>query len=387
VTARRKKASGSGFERLGRFVRDYTEGMEREDLRRLVNREAPQVYTVLMRDQPDLRPAEKGPKRLLHDARLLFLSLSAKLSPRRRLLFAIALIFTALGLFDLNLAFNSPDHGFRIDASPLAFLVAIGSLLFLLAAELVDRVLVRDELEVARQLQSELLPKSPPTVPGWSFASSWSTANDIGGDYHRFEPLADGRMALVVADASGHGMAAGLLMAITDTGLRIALDLDSEPSAVAEVLDRALRRTGDGRSFVTFFYGRLDPASGHLEFVSAGHPSPLVRRRSGEIEEPASGSLPLGVSERCEPYRGELTLSEGDLLVITTDGLFEALDPEGETFGWERLRALVGADTGGAEDLHARLRTALKGHAADAPASDDCTIVVAERQAPAVAES
>jgi ABC-type oligopeptide transport system ATPase subunit len=87
------------------------------------------------------------------------------------------------------------DYGLQIDASPGFFLLAVAGLVFLLATELVDRVLVRDELEVARQLQSVLLPKEPPRVPGWLFAHSWRTANDIGGDYHRFEPLPDGRWA------------------------------------------------------------------------------------------------------------------------------------------------------------------------------------------------
>jgi hypothetical protein len=354
--------------------------MAPDDLRRLLETDASRVYSVLMRDRAT-RPGGRGPRRLLSEARLLFLSISEKLTPRRRLLFALAMIAALVGALGFELTWDGARHGFRVDASPLLLLSSIGALLFLLAAELVDRVLVRDELEVARHLQSELLPKTPPVVPGWAFAASWRTANDIGGDYHRFERLADGRWAVIVADASGHGMAAGLLMAVTDTALRIALELDATPAAVAELLHRALRRLGDRRSFVTLFYGRLDPATGRLDYASAGHPSPLLRRADGRIEEPARGSRPLGLAERCEPDRGELVLGPGDLLVVSTDGLFEALDERQEAFGWDRLRRAIAAPPAGALAVHDRLRAEIDRHVGAAPVSDDRTIVVVERLA------
>jgi hypothetical protein len=371
----------SRLRRFEQFVRDYTAGVDERELRKLVDRDAPRVYSVLMRDRGGETPPAKGPKRLLWNARLLFLSLSEKLTPSRRLIFAGSLLAALLGLADVDLGFNTPDYGLRVDASPAFFLLAVAGLVFLLASELVDRVLVRDELEVARQLQDELLPKHPPLVPGWEFAHSWRTANDIGGDYHRFEPLPDGRWAIVVADASGHGMAAGLLMAIADTTLRLAIDLEPSPRAVAQLLHRAVRRTGDRRAFVTLFYALLDPASGRLEFVSAGHPSPIVRRAGGGVEEPAAGSLPLGARERCAPSEGEIALAPGDLMVVATDGLFEALDPAQRSFGWERLRSLVAEPVANAADLHERLRSAVERHTGDAPPSDDRTIVVVSRAA------
>jgi hypothetical protein len=377
----------SRLRRLERFVRDYTAGVDERELRKLVDRDAPRVYSVLMRDRGGETPPKKGPERLLWNVRLLFLSLSEKLSPPRRLIFAASLLAALLGLVDVDFGFNTPDYGLQIDASPGFFLLAVAGLVFLLATELVDRVLVRDELEVARQLQNELLPKAPPRVPGWLFAHSWRTANDIGGDYHRFEPLGDGRWAIVVADASGHGMAAGLLMAITDTSLRIAIELDPAPRAVATLLHRALLRTGDRRSFVTLFYGVLDPTTGELDFVSAGHPSPIVRRADGRLEEPAAGALPLGMREHALPASGALALAPGDLLVLATDGLFEALDSEQHSFGWDRLRDEVARPAAGAAALHDRLREAVDRHGGDAPPSDDRTIVVVERLPAATAAS
>jgi phosphoserine phosphatase RsbU/P len=367
--------------RFEAFLRDYTAGVDERELRKLVDRDAPRVYSVLMRDHGGEAPPAKGPKRLFWNARLLFLSLSEKLSPPRRVIFALSLLAALFGILDVDFGFNTPEYGLQVDASPGFFLLAVAGLVFLLATELVDRVLVRDELEVARQLQNELLPKAPPLVPGWQFAHSWRTANDIGGDYCRFEPLPDGRWAIVMADASGHGMAAGLLMAITDTSLRIAIELDPSPHAVASLLHRAIRRTGDRRAFVTLFYALLDPASGRLEFVSAGHPSPVVRRRDGRLEEPAAGSLPIGARERNEPAAGEVTLAAGDVVVLATDGLFEALGPEQQTFGWERLRQLIAEPAVSATGLHERLREAVDRHAGDAAPSDDRTIVVFQRLA------
>jgi len=371
-----KRGGPSRGERLRRFVDDYVAGLDRRNLRSLVDRDASRVYSVLMRDRTRPEKATKGAKKLFADIRLLFESISEKLPPARRLVFGLSLLFAVLSLVSIEIDTGTWQFSTR---SPLFTLLAVGGLLFLLATELVDRVLVRDELEVARQLQGELLPKSPPLVPGWTFASSWRTANDIGGDYHRFEQLADGRLAIVVADASGHGMAAGLLMAITDTSLRIAIELDARPAAVASLLNRALGRAGDRRSFVTLFYGVLDPASGEIEFASAGHPSPIVRRGDGTLEEPAGGSLPLGVRDASAPTLGRFRLAPGDRMLVATDGLFEALDGHQEAFGWDRLRREVAAPAAGAAALHDRLRESVDRHCGDEPPSDDRTLVVVER--------
>jgi sigma-B regulation protein RsbU (phosphoserine phosphatase) len=382
---RRGRADGhteSGTQRFERFLRDYTSGIDGRELRGLLDRDAPRVYSVLTRDRSgEPRPKEPGFARFWWDTRVLFLSVSEKLTPGRRAIFAGSLIAALVGFFGIEANFQSEGRRLLIDASPLPFLLAIGGLLFLLASELVDRVLVRDELEVARALQRSLLPQQAPLVPGWQLAFSLRTANDIGGDYLRFEPLADGRLALVVADASGHGMAAGLLMAITDTALRIGFEQSADPTAVAHVLHRAVLRTGDRRAFVTAFLAVLDPATGQLEFVGAGHPSPLLRRADGRLEEPLAGSLPAGLRERFVPVSGRLALAPGETLMVCTDGLFEALAENGEPIGWERLRREV--STGGsARELHDRLRRLHDDHTAGPGLTDDCTLLVLRREAP-----
>src|SRR6185295_7536529 len=133
-----------------------------------------------------------------------------------RLLFAAALLAAVLGLLRSALVFTLHGRRVSLEFSPFWFLLSLLLMGFLLALELVDRIRVRDELEVARELQAELLPRRVPDLPGFRFAHSYRTANEVGGDYYDFLALPDGRLALMVGDASGHGMAAGLVMAIAN---------------------------------------------------------------------------------------------------------------------------------------------------------------------------
>ncbi len=368
----------SAWERTEAFLLDYTRGLSGEELRRLFDRDAKGAYSVLMRDREAQVENVSGLKRYFLAAKLLFLSLSEKLSPRRRLLFGLAIIAAVAGLIDPQITWIEGEHRQSLGGASLFFLAAIVALLLLLAFEMVDRVLVRDEIQIARQLQRELLPKASPDLPGYGFAHSSRTANDIGGDYYQFQRLPDGRMAIVVADASGHGMAAGLLMAVANATLYLALELDPSPVAVSNLLHRAIWRTGDRRSFLTLFYALLDPASGDIEYVCAGHPFPLLRRASGEIEEPSLGSFPLGMRETAKPANGRLHLAPGDLLLLFSDGLFEGVDRGGQAFGFERLRAAL---TGGGEArrTHEQILAAFERHVASEPLADDLTLLVVER--------
>jgi serine phosphatase RsbU (regulator of sigma subunit) len=116
--------------------------------------------------------------------------------------------------------------GFQLELRLFWLVLTVGSLLFLLALELVDRIRVRDELEVARELQADLLPRSVPDLEGYRIAHAYRTANEVGGDYYDFSLLPDGRLVLMVGDASGHGMAVGLLMAIANATIKLAIDVD-----------------------------------------------------------------------------------------------------------------------------------------------------------------
>ncbi len=174
-----------------------------------------QAYDVLTRDHNLEAEPKKGLKRFLFRAKLAFLGLSYKLTPPRRLLFAGSLLAFVFGLLsEQGFTYSHKGVQIKVEFSPFWFGVSLCGMIFLLALELVDRVRVRDELEVARELQSGLMPHILPVVKGYSFAHSYRTANEVGGDYYDIMALPDGRLALVVGDASGHGMAAGLVMAI-----------------------------------------------------------------------------------------------------------------------------------------------------------------------------
>jgi serine phosphatase RsbU (regulator of sigma subunit) len=268
----------------------------------------------------------------------------------------------------------------RVETSPFWSVASLACLMFLLALELVDKVRVRDELEVARQVQRDLLPRRAPEVPGWRFAHSYRTANEVGGDYYDFQPAAGGRLALVVGDASGHGMAAGLVMAIANATLRTALDIDPGCQQVLALLNRVICRTGDRRTFMSLFYGLLDPASGRLEYVGAGHPFPLLRRSAGRVVELGRGGLPLGLRDPLPVEPEALTLAPGDLLLLYSDGLPEAVNAGGQAFGFERLAQLLG-EGGAPQEVHDRILAAFDAHLAGTPLKDDLTLVVVEREA------
>jgi len=366
------------FDRTRRFVRDYTDGLNVRDFKRLFDRDAAEAYKVLARDQGE-EPAGHELQRFGHRVKVVFLGISTKLSPVRRILFAAALASTLIGVIKPNLIeVRTIGLFLTVGTGALWFLLAIAILIALLVFELVDRVRVRDELEVARQLQADLLPQRSPDLPGYRFAHSYRTANEVGGDYYDFQRMADGRLAILIGDASGHGIAAGLLMAIANATLKTALDVDPRPERVAGLLNGTLYRTGDRRAFMTLFYGLLEPDSGRLVYVCAGHPFPFLRRTGGAVEELGEGSLPLGMRARVELPTGEATLAPGDQLVLFSDGLPEAIDSHQQAFGFERLRALLATPTTAAA-LHDRILMAFDGHVRDEPLTDDFTLVVVAR--------
>ncbi len=364
-------------ERSSRFGKEFTSGLSRREVARLFDEEARSAVSTLSDDKPEKTEEAGGFKRLVRQVWGFFTGFALKLSPARRLLFAVCLLCPLLGLLDFDARINS--YRISIDFSPFWFLVSIAGLTLLLALELVDRLRVRDELEVARSLQRDLLPKHAPELAGYRLAHSYRTANEIGGDYYDFLPLPDGRMVLAVGDASGHGISAGLVMAIANATLKTAIDLDPSPPAVLELLDRVLFRTGGRRAFMTLFYGVLDPATGELEYAGAGHCYPLLRRRGGTIEELGEGSMPLGLKTGGSYLCRRTVIEPGDLLVLYSDGIPEAAgDDNGDTFGFDRLKGLL-AQPESPQQIHDRILRAVDRHLGELPINDDLTLVVLDR--------
>jgi serine phosphatase RsbU (regulator of sigma subunit) len=197
-----------------------------------------------------------------------------------------------------------------------------------------ERQRIEQELRVAREIQQTLLPKSLPGLPGYDVAAYYRPAHEVGGDFYDFLELDDGRLGLVIGDATGHGVPAALMMANTQSVLRaVAQRGGSEPGSILAEANEILYPDIPPNMFVTCFYAILDPESGRLLYANAGHDLPYLRRESGADELRARG-MPLGLMPGMSYEEKEIVLKGGEAALLYSDGLVEAHDPHGEMFGF-----------------------------------------------------
>jgi predicted ester cyclase len=248
------------------------------------------------------------------------------------------------------------------------------------AAEAQERERIEQELRVARQIQQELLPETMPTLEDWRIATYYGPAREVGGDFYDFLELEDGRLGLVVGDATGHGMPAALMMSTTRGMLRAVVQSSESPGEVLARVNEALVADIPPSTFVTCFYGVLDPESGRLRYANAGHNLPC-RRRNGQAEELRARGMPLGLMPGMAYEEKEAVLEAGDSALFYSDGLVEAHDPKGEMFGFPRLRRMVAehAEEGSLVDF---LMDELRSFTGDGwEQEDDITLVTLRRSA------
>jgi serine phosphatase RsbU (regulator of sigma subunit) len=248
---------------------------------------------------------------------------------------------------------------------------------------IVERERVKAEIDAANRIQSALLPVDSPDVVGASFASHYRAATEIGGDYFDFLPQPDGQIGIAFGDVSGHGLTSGIVMAMAKAALLVQVDYDASPRAVMNVLNEIVIKTAPKRILMTFFFGLLDPQSQRLRFSSAGHLDPYVYRcRERRLESLSSWGFPLGVRRR-DPFRElEVDFEAGDRLILYSDGLIEAVDDDGEPFGFERFeRTLMDSCAGSAEDIKKALLQSVKRFTRNRPPEDDQTLVVVSFEA------
>jgi predicted ester cyclase len=207
-------------------------------------------------------------------------------------------------------------------------------------AEARERERIEQELQVARQIQQALLPEATPELDGWKVTTYYEPAREVGGDFYDFLEFEDGRVGLVVGDATGKGMPAALVMATTRGMLRAVVQSLASPGEVLARVNEALVADIPPSTFVTCFYAVLDPESGRLLYANAGHNLPC-RRHNGQAEELRARGMPLGLMPGMGYEEKERALDAGDSILFYSDGLVEAHDPKGEMFGFPRLRALV----------------------------------------------
>jgi serine phosphatase RsbU (regulator of sigma subunit)/predicted ester cyclase len=211
-----------------------------------------------------------------------------------------------------------------------------------LEQERIERELIEQELGLARSIQQASLPKEVPRLEGWQISPYYQPAREVGGDFYDFFDLEDGRVVVVVGDATGKGMPAALIAEATSNMLRAvaqALGSSSPGGVLSRVNETLLARIPDNM-FVTCFYAILDPNRASLSYANAGHDLPYLRH-GGDCEELRARGMPLGLMSKMSYEEREVSLTEGDSVLFYSDGLVEAHDPKGEMFGFPRLRALL----------------------------------------------
>lgn len=242
---------------------------------------------------------------------------------------------------------------------------------------------LEQELRVARVIQQTLLPRELPQLAGWQVAAHWQPAQAVSGDFYDFIDLPGGKLAVIVADVTGKGVPAALVMAAARSMLRMAAEQDAEsPCKVLAHVNEMLCGDIPPNMFVTCLYGVLDPVTGRFVFANAGHNLPAKCTTEAVIELRATG-MPLGLLPGMTYDEQESSLAPGESVLIYSDGLVEAHNPQGEMFGFPRLRQMACGLGGGAE-LIEHLRSALADFTgAGWEQEDDVTFVTAQRLLPA----
>jgi sigma-B regulation protein RsbU (phosphoserine phosphatase) len=247
-----------------------------------------------------------------------------------------------------------------------------------------DRERLERELSLASEIQQRFQPTAPPIVPGYELQGISFPCYEIGGDYYDFIEREDGRLVIALGDVSGKGTAAALLMSSLHAAVHAQSASHDSLVATISAVNKYLAENIPANRFVTLFYAELDPASGALSFLNAGHNPPLIVHAAGTVEQLASGGLPLGIKPDAEYREGRTQLQHGDVLCIYSDGVTEATSPTGEEFGPTRLYEVVSRNIdASAAGIRDRIESALTKFAQGTSAADDITLVIVKRQAEA----
>ena len=246
--------------------------------------------------------------------------------------------------------------------------------------ERINRERMEHELELATEIQQRFQPSGPPIIAGYEFQGISFSCYEIGGDYYDFIPRPDGSMLIALGDVSGKGTAAALLMSSLHAAIHGQVAATSSLEATISAVNTYLSENTPANRFVTLFATELDPATGVLRYINAGHNPPLIGRSDGTIEQLSAGGLPLGIMPFAEFELGETRLGEGDVLVVYSDGVSEANNLAEEEFGLERLRDVLKANLKGtASSIRDKVESALSEFTGTAPANDDITLVIVKK--------
>jgi len=314
------------MDRLRRFWQRVSEGRQIDDLWSQFVADARSSYGFYDRDVDWEEIHKLSPwRRPLHVARQFFWALLLKMSPARRVLLLIAFVMLAMSIFNSETRFE---------------VLAVMLFVLLLSLELADKVTMKRDLEIAREIQTWLVPSQPPEVPGANIAFATRPQNSVAGDYYdAFYPNPeDGeKLMVVIADVAGKSVPAALLMATLQASLRTIAGENAPLADLVARLNRyACAHSLNGLRFTTAVLSEYNPASRRLTYVNAGHNAPILRRANGTLETLEAGGLPLGIRLDRQYETAFIELRPGDALIFFTDGVVEAFNESGEEFGNER---------------------------------------------------
>jgi len=362
--------------RVRNFWQRVSEGRQIEDLWSQFAADARASYGFYGSDI-DWDEIKKLPhwRRPLHVTKEFFWALLLKLTPARRVLFLAALVMLVLSNVKEDIKFEA---------------LAAVAFLLLLSLELADKVTMKRDLEIAREIQTWLVPSFPPEVPGAEIAFASRPQNSVAGDYYdaffATAGAADGgKLMLVIADVAGKSIPAALLMATLQASLRT---IAGEGASLADLVMRlnryACAHSLDGRRFTTAVLAEYEPAARRLSYVNAGHNAPILRRATGDMEKLDIGGVPLGIVSGTAYETSAKDLQPGDALIFFTDGVVEAFDENGAEFGNERwLAAIRALPAVTAQESLQFLMTRVDAFAGETRQSDDITCMIFRCKRPA----
>ena len=373
------------MERVDRFWTRVTDGMRIDEMSRQFLTDARSSYRLYSKEVDAERSA--GVSKGKHYFRLVgqfFWAVLEKLTPARRILLlaALVLMFSPSG----QASWETGNGQIRILAFDGHFWGAL-LMLVLLILEVGDRVVMKRDLQIAKEIQTWLLPATPPPVPGVEIAFATRPANTVAGDYYDVFPRSgtdanDSKWVFAMADVAGKSIPAALLMATIQASLKT---LAASPSSLTDLVTRMNRyacgNSQEGRRFTTAFLAEYDPTTRELTYVNAGHNTPILRRASGGIERLEQGGIPLGILESAPYQSGSVVLQSGDYLVVFTDGVVEAENERTDEYGEQRLLYVVHMNAQLAPgQLLQSIMTDLNRFVAGAPQHDDVTCMLVKVQ-------
>jgi serine phosphatase RsbU (regulator of sigma subunit) len=379
------------------FLDEYTRDLTSQDVQRLFTRDTAEAYRYFTRNT-DTRALDALPwyKRWPAKFRLVFKGFTMRLSPARRVLYGFGVVAALLGtamlfrgiepvrllLFPFSIYIPLPQW---VDGTAW-LLVAFLALNLLILMEVADRLSLKGELEIARDIQLAMLPSGVRETGDVTVCGMTRPANTVGGDFYDVIPLPDGRLVVALGDVAGKGSPAALLMALLLAMMRTLVDEGLEAARLIERLNVQIAKHSPASRFITFFYGLYDPRTGHLQFVNAGHLPPIIRRAAGSFERitGSTGSgLALGMFEEAKYDTNQVRLDPGDVLVMYTDGITEAENPAGRAFEDAGLEEVIGRTWMlDPRQMGAAIISAVETYADDARLGDDLTALVLKRKAP-----